>query len=422
MSVTVTPFVYNSTPEEELLLCALRSKIDPETAARMQTLVQQGIDWEQLCSLATDNKVVALLLRNLDKVCPSAIPESFRRELKTQIQINIQGNLFLTKELVTLLNLFAQQKIAAIPYKGPVLAAAVYGDLTLRPFNDLDILVQEADVVRAMELLQAQGYQLIRPLSLAHLAEDLQPAQVRKLVSSSSWAYQLVMVHSTRKIVVELHWRIVPRYTFAAPCAELWENQHPVSVAGATVSTFSPENLLWFLCIHGSKHQWERLSWICDIAQLLHTYPQLDWQWLIAYAKQKGISRRLYLGLLLAHKLLDAPLPQSIQTELATDPVLQTLARTAIEAISAESETDSEQSHLSGLPFQVRTMDRTADRARYVASIISLLLTPTAEDRNLLRLPSFFSPLYYLLRPLRLGVAYGVTSMRRLFALPNKAL
>ncbi|MFN8441332.1 MAG: nucleotidyltransferase family protein [Caldilineaceae bacterium] len=422
MSANVTPFAYNSTPEEELLLCALRSEIDSETAARMQTLVQQGIDWDQLCSLATDHKMVALFLRNLDKVCPSAIPDAFRRELKTQIQINIQGNLFLTKELVTLLNLFSQQKIVAIPYKGPVLAAAVYGDLTLRSFNDLDILVQEADVVRAMELLQVQGYQLIRPLSLAHLAKELQPEQIRKLVANSSWAYQLVMAHSTRKIVVELHWRIVPRYTFAAACAELWENQHPVSIAGATVSTFSPENLLWFLCVHGSKHQWERLSWICDIAQLLHTYPGLDWRWLIDYAKQKGISRRLYLGLLLAHKLLNAPLPQSIQTELAAGPVLQTLARTAIKAISDESDTDSEQSHLSGLPFQVRTMDRNVDRARYVASIVGLLLTPTAEDRNLLRLPSLFSPLYYLVRPLRLGVSYGITSMRRLFTIPNKAL
>ena len=61
----------------------------------LTTLVQQDIDWDQLCSLATDHKVVALFLRNLDKVCPSAIPDAFRRELKTQIQINIQGNLFL---------------------------------------------------------------------------------------------------------------------------------------------------------------------------------------------------------------------------------------------------------------------------------------------------------------------------------------
>ena len=33
------------------------------------------------------------------------------------------------------------QGIAAIPYKGPVLAAAVYGNLALRTFSDLDILV-----------------------------------------------------------------------------------------------------------------------------------------------------------------------------------------------------------------------------------------------------------------------------------------
>jgi hypothetical protein len=34
----------------------------------------------------------------------------------------------------------------------------------------------------------------------------------------------------------------------------------PVLVAG---------NLLHFLCVHGSKHLWTPLVWVCDVADLL---------------------------------------------------------------------------------------------------------------------------------------------------------
>lgn len=355
MSATGTMFRHQQTVEEELLLCAMRTELDDATCERIQALAERGVAWEQLCTLATEHKVAAFLWRTLDKVCPTAIPDTARKSLKVQVQIHIQESLFLTKELLSILNLFSQQDVPAIPYKGAVLATSVYGDLTLRPFSDLDILVHEADVVRALELLRAQGYRLIRPSRLAHLAEDLQAAQVRKLISDSSWAYQLVLAHVTSEIVVELHWRVLPPYVFAAPCAELWQHRQSVSIAGASFSTFSPENLLWFLCVHGAKHQWERLSWVCDVAQLLHTFPNLDWQGLIAYAQNKGILRRLYLGLLLAHGLLDAPLPDPIRQQISANSVVHKLAYDALAAIREGRESDVDQSYLIGLPFQLRS-------------------------------------------------------------------
>jgi len=49
--------------------------------------------------------------------------------------------------------------LAFIPYKGPTLALAVYGNLALREFTDLDILVQTQNVRQAAELLKDRGYQ-----------------------------------------------------------------------------------------------------------------------------------------------------------------------------------------------------------------------------------------------------------------------
>ena len=53
------------------------------------------------------------------------------------------SNLYLTQEMLKLLSAFRKKGIPAIPYKGPVLAQAVYGNVGLRQFGDLDITVPE---------------------------------------------------------------------------------------------------------------------------------------------------------------------------------------------------------------------------------------------------------------------------------------
>src|SRR5689334_10479117 len=128
-------------PEVALLLSCARTEISPETAGRIRAFIQNGIDWTALIREATYHEVVPLLYHSLQTTCPEAVPEPVLAQLRTVFQATAWYNLCLTGELLTLLDLFATQGIAAIPYKGPILAAAVYGNLALRTFRDLDILV-----------------------------------------------------------------------------------------------------------------------------------------------------------------------------------------------------------------------------------------------------------------------------------------
>ena len=61
-------------------------------------------------------------------------------------------------QLSTLLRNFKAAGIPAIPYKGPALAATAYGNVGLRVFGDLDILIQKEDVPRAADMMTALGY------------------------------------------------------------------------------------------------------------------------------------------------------------------------------------------------------------------------------------------------------------------------
>ena len=85
-----------------------------------------------------------------------------------------------------------------------------------------------------------------------------------------------------------------------------------IDLNGTEVKTLSAADLLFSLCVHGSRHLWERLGWICDIAELLarHTF---DWPTLLKRAAQADSDRMFLLGLYLAERLLEAPLPAEVK-------------------------------------------------------------------------------------------------------------
>ena len=371
------------TPEAQLLLCCARTQMDDANKQQATRLLQGDIDWEALSQMALHHHVASLLYRTLNALCPAGMPEATRAELKEQLQVDIQGNLFLTKELLRLLDLFRQQGIAVIPYKGPFLAALAYGDLALRPFRDIDLLVHEQDIAQAVALLTAQGYQLIRPEELVQASRNSQPFQVPRWMLSSMWAYQLVMSHPELGVMVELHWRVMPSYIFSASAEPLWANLQPVSVAGVTVHSFAPEPLLWFLCIHGTKHCWTRLSWVCDVAELLRVHPDLNWEQMIMQAEDLGIIWRVYLGLRLANLLLDAPLPQELEAKIQATPQVERLAKQVIARLFDETAESDQLPFLSRLAFSLRTMERLADRSRYLSRFLwGSVLPATAMFAN----------------------------------------
>ena len=122
------------------------------------------------------------------------------QKVRDDFQHNTARNLLLITELCRVLEEFEEHGIAAIPYKGPALALQVYGDLKLRSFVDLDLLVRPGDATRAGALLIARGY---RP----HL--DLSPAQ-ESLLSRSEC--DRVYLREGRNIVLELHWAVAPPF------------------------------------------------------------------------------------------------------------------------------------------------------------------------------------------------------------------
>lgn len=377
-------------PEVELLLCCARSRPETADAGRIRALVQAGLDWEHLLALADRHGTLPLLYWNLNALCPEALPEATLARLRAFFQANARRNLFLTGELVALLRLLEAAGITAVPFKGPVLAASVYGNLALRQFSDLDILVQERDVPRATELLVSQGYR--------SWAGEARPAHQR----------ERKFTHDGKGVAVDLHWGFTNRHIpFALDLERLWERLEPIALAGATLHTLAPEDLLLVLCVHGSKHAipWEGLNWIGDVAELFAARPELDWGRVTEQARQLGSQRMLHLGLRLARDLLDAPLSAAIQEKVEADRPAAALAARVRTYLFAPA---SASCRFAGRhAFQLRMRERWRDRFSYTL-LLRHEMRPNARDREWVPLPGVLSFLHYPLRSLRLVREYGL--------------
>ena len=359
--------------------------MDDKQVERLRQLLDGALDWEYILSFAENHSLLPLLYFHLHARAPEKVPPAVYEKLRERFRRISALNMYLSGELRRLLRLFAAHDIAAIPYKGPALAAQAYGNIALRHFGDLDILVRQRDVTRVMKLLVAEGYALHPPLN------DVQQALMLRTQCN------LPFTRDAHRLIVEIHWRVSARL-FSSPLDEeaLWNDLRTDSFEGTQINALAPEDLLLSLCVHGAKHLWERLSWVADIAQLLEVQEDLNWTNLLERARRTGTERMLLLGLYVAHDLLGAALPAQVEGPLRDDPEIVFLAH----QIYARLFTGGDDANgMSGyFIFQLKARRRLRDKFNYCRYVIS----PTEEDLTLLSLPAPLSFIYYLLRPLRM--------------------
>jgi len=133
-----------------LLLLVRRAEASPGPELHSE------IDWERFCFFADYHRLSALVCCRLQP-CPDSVPSEVLARLQRSARSTAQQNLRLAGELIRILQRLAAEGIRAIPYKGPALSQLLYGDLSLRPSGDLDILVSRPQFESARIALAGLG-------------------------------------------------------------------------------------------------------------------------------------------------------------------------------------------------------------------------------------------------------------------------
>ena len=384
-------------PELELLLVCARPHIDDEQAHRARELVEQPLDWDYLIKTSLSHGLLPLLYTSL-KAARAIVPQDHLDRLRDLFQKNAARSALLTGELLKILDLFESEEILAMPYKGPAIAISIYGNLALRQFTDLDILVRRQDVWRCQELLISMGYEPHFNITQRQLPAFLRLGYVQMFTRDKGMS------------IVELHWGIASRFfMFPLDVDRFLGRLVPLDLMGKKVVTPAPEDLLLILCVHGAKDLWERLEWICGIAELIRGH-DINWEMARQQAKELGAERTLLLGLQLARELFAARLPESVVSDIASQPVIGLLAAQVSQNLLKGNSVSA--GLRKKILFHIRTKERLSDRLRYC---VRLLFTTTPVDWQSLPLPASLSFLYALMRPFRLAKKYAVDHSKSMF-------
>jgi hypothetical protein len=224
-----------------------------------------------------------LLYTRIAEHAPDLIADSILVQLASEFRASVARNLQLTGALIAIVRSFSAAGIAMLPHKGPMLAQAAYGDLAMREFADLDILIHPSDLPRALAILADLGYRVSD--SLAWLSP---PALMR-------WTCEMSYI-SPRGVAVDLHWRLTPsHYPVQLDPEVLWRSRTTVGIAGSELPTLLPAAQLLLLAVHGAKHCWEAIGWLADVAWLTAAHPEA-WQGALELADETGCRRVVELA------------------------------------------------------------------------------------------------------------------------------
>jgi hypothetical protein len=386
--------------ERELLLNCAACDGDEAVRAQFGRLAARSLDWNWVLTTAESQGVLPLLRARLDEVCPAAVPVGVRNQLSLACVANAAHNLRLTGELFGLLRALEEDGVESVPFKGPVLAHQLFGNVAMRQFRDLDILVRPADLDRARAVLLARGYRPEFELSPKREAEYLR----------SEHAFQFQRQDGA--FIVELHWSFGSRdQAFPLSAQSVWSRLVKARVQSQIIYALSSEDLLIYLAMHGAKHRWDRLEWICSLAQLIRIKPDLDWSVVFSRARQIGALRGVRLALLLTQDICAAPLPPLVEEQTVADPVAREMA-SQVRANLFTGDSSHQSSELRRQAFYIRTRERVVDRARIVLFYWVRIPHPHSKDWALFPLPASLSFLYYFQRPLRLLREHGLRLIR----------
>ena len=346
---------------------------------------------EELIDLSLRHGVLPLVYKTLKSLFEShsldeTLVQSLLDELKTHYIRIAQRNMLMSAELIQIIKLLNTHTIDALAFKGPTLAQMAYGDITLRQYGDIDILIKDKDKARMLSLLIENGY--IPEIALKEETIDtfLNAVNVIAFYKKSTG------------IRIEIHWELLSK-NYAIHWHEpiLWEKEEFIQINRINIPVLPVEQQLLYISAHSAKHLFERIEWICDIDRSVRSNPNMDWAYLLDEADKLGIRRMLLLGLSLSQDLFGLILPIEIKESIYKDKNIPILI-SKISAINFEASTQKEKNYSTfGLLWSMR--ENLSDKLRFS---FSGLFAAKFDDFVFIQLPRNLAFMYPLVRPYRL--------------------
>jgi hypothetical protein len=247
---------------------------DRDAFAQLVRAQVEQIDWTEVLDCADGHKVSALVAARIEECgAGAALGTELRARVAQTRQMATQRAAAAERSLAYLVDQFGRAGIPFFAVKGSLLSHHVYGEPSLRRFNDVDIVVRRCDVERAERLLREQSF---RPGGLTELLGKPQP----KRGPGRDYAHRLARHFDAKRLAafswyepaksgltpVDLHWHIAP-YRLRVPEDDVWQQTAPAVVAGTRILALNAPAALIHLALHATTCLLNgfRLLHLCDV-------------------------------------------------------------------------------------------------------------------------------------------------------------
>ena len=311
-------------------------------------------EWQDAFQVAEQETILPYFAARLRQT-GAALPGPIQDDLSRAEREAARNSFWWTSELRGILQAFAAAAIPVIPLKGPMLAERIYGGIALRQSCDLDLLVRPEHIGSASSQLEKLGFTSIsRP-------------------SDHDYAWR------RGTTLVELHFDVENPRAFNFDVAGAWKRAGRRDFLGQQVWQFAPSDELLYVCLHGVRHRFERLSHVLDIALALNCLvPEID-----PTAYEHGPAARLRRLIVLGRAM-------AMRLDPSSNPALE-LRESAKTAAHMEKLADKRWTALLECPgtrldwlnqhrFYLETEATTTGRLLRMAGDLSILATRTIQQ------------------------------------------
>lgn len=378
--------------ENDLLLACAKSHLDKPGKERILNILDRSISWKNLLLLAKHHKLLPLLCKNLYETCPKLIPEEVLSQLKDYYRKNVNENFKKLHTLVSVVKKLNENNIPVTIFKGPHLTQNFYGDIGLRTFCDLDILVDRKHFIPATQILKSSGFK-----------NYPQTLNDKYLVKFGLLNHHISMFNDAR-VLVELHWEVSGHYRgLIFDQSTLSPYLQTIDFYGVEVSTFTTEFLLVYLSLHGQRHYWQKYDHICCLTEVIRQEKAINWTETREIARKFKLEEVLTMAIHLAKNLTDV----NINSDIFEDDICSSFYTRAVESylksyFKINDQVVRNKLHRNEVivPKTLRKIGPTYNYG-HLKHILRRYFIPQLVDYEDLPLPYHVYYLYFLLKPFK---------------------
>lgn len=287
-----------SSADVDILRAAL---LDGEAAISAYRSWRRELDWDSISTAW--QRIVPLLQHNMSRLgVKDPLMDRFRGVRRYFWATNLR-RIELAKEIFAGLN---AARIPALALKGTSLIASGYADRSLRPMEDVDILVHRNSLPSAIEVLATRGFYPHRTVARCLLDRIVPEGGL------PGWPFV-----NDRGLFIDLHWNMTQLDRRPDADKSMWLASRSVIFEGMAFQVCDPADQLLHIFAHAVSDLDPRfMRWIADATFVIRGAPDLAWQRFAEQARDHRLSIFCVDALVLLRRLVNLPIPTDTMSRL----------------------------------------------------------------------------------------------------------